>query len=154
MAVVAVIVIGAVHFSEGGEFVRLAKSAQPWWLFVALLLQAATYLAQGQIWRSVGRAARFSLPVRTAFALSLAKLFFDQALPSGGISGTVVVARSLEERGMPRAAVMSAVVIATASHYGTYVLAIGAALLITVVHHRPTLSSQSSRPCSPPSPSW
>ena len=40
----------------------------------------------------VTRAAKFSVPLSAVFKLSLAKLFIDQALPSAGISGTVVVA--------------------------------------------------------------
>ena len=67
-----------------------------------------------------------------AFKLSLAKLFIDQALPSAGISGTVVVARSLEQRGVSRAVVMATVVVDTVSYYAAYVLTLGLALVITV----------------------
>jgi uncharacterized protein (TIRG00374 family) len=131
-AVVAV----ALHFSEGQEFLRIAERAQPWWLLVAVALQAATYLADAQVWRGVTRAAGFSLPLGAVYRLSLAKLFVDQALPSGGISGTVVMARALEQRGTKRPAVMAAVVIDSASYYLTYVVCLAAALIITLVHHQ------------------
>ncbi len=131
-AVVAV----ALRFSEAQEFVHLAERAQPWWFLLALALQAATYLAQGQIWRGVARAAKWTLSIRTAYQLSLAKLFVDQALPSAGISGTVVITRSLAARGMPRAAVSAVVIISTASHYAAYTLSLGVALLITLMHHQ------------------
>ena len=128
----AAVIAAALHVSDAREFVRLAQGTEPWWLVVALALQAATYLAQGEVWRCVGRAARFSISLATAYALSLAKLFADQALPSGGISGVVVVARSLEALGMPRPAAMSAVVVNTASNYIVYVLGLAVALAFLV----------------------
>jgi Mg2+-importing ATPase len=135
-ALLAAVIVAALRFSEAREFVRLAENAEPWWLLVALALQAGTYLAQGQIWRSVGRASGFPLPATVAYALSLAKLFVDQTLPSAGISGTVVVVRALEARGMPRPAVMAGVVINSASYYAAYALSLACALLITIVHHQ------------------
>ena len=52
-----VAVIGfALHFSEERAFVRVAQDAKPWWLAVALLLQAGTYAAQGGVWRLAARA--------------------------------------------------------------------------------------------------
>ena len=91
----ATVIITAIHFSEERELAHIAERAQPWWLAIAIVLQALTYLAQGETWRVVTRAAGVAVPLRVAFKLSLAKLFIDQALPSAGISGTVVVARHL-----------------------------------------------------------
>jgi Mg2+-importing ATPase len=132
-AVLAAVIIAALHFSEERELVRITENAQPWWLAIAILLQVGTYLAQGETWRVVTRAAKFSVPLSAAFKLSLAKLFIDQALPSAGISGTVVVARALEQRGVSRAVVMAAVVVDSVSYYAAYVLTLALALAITVV---------------------
>ncbi|WP_242346353.1 lysylphosphatidylglycerol synthase transmembrane domain-containing protein [Anaeromyxobacter terrae] len=132
IAVVAAVIGAALHFSEERELVRLAEDARPGWLLVAALLQAGTYLAQGEIWRLVLRAAHAPLPLATAFKLSLAKLFVDQAIPSAGLSGTVVVAKDLERRGVPRGVVMAAVVVSTASYYGAYVVSLAAAVAITI----------------------
>ncbi len=65
----------------------------------ARTLQAATYLAQGKIWRTVGRMAETHLDLTLVYKLALAKLFFDQPIPSAGLTGSVVVARVLEEQG-------------------------------------------------------
>ena len=132
-AVLAAVIIAVLHFSEERELVRITENAQPWWLAIAILLQAGTYLAQGETWRVVTRAAKFSVPLSAAFKLSLAKLFIDQALPSAGISGTVVVARALEQRGVSRAVVMAAVVVDSVSYYAAYVLTLAVALLITIL---------------------
>jgi Mg2+-importing ATPase len=126
----------ALHLSEGREFLRIAEQAQPWWLLVAAALQASTYLSEGQVWRGIARAAGFPLSLRAAYGLSLTKLFVNQALPSAGISGTVVVARSLERRGVNRPAVMAGVVVDTASYHVMYVVCLAAALIISLVHNQ------------------
>lgn len=132
-----VAVIGAaLHLSDTREFVALAEHAAASWLLLALLLQSATYFVQGDIWRRVSRAAGASLPQRTAFALSLAKLFADQALPSAGISGSLVVARALRARGMRDNAVNAAVLINVASYHVAYVVALACALTILTTRHR------------------
>lgn len=129
-ALLATVIAAAKHYSEGEDFVRLAEQAKPWWLAVAFLLQAGTYLAQGEVWRHVGAAAGAPLQRRTAFALSLAKLFADQALPSAGISGSVVVARALEARGLRGGAVNAAVLVNLATYHIGYIVALAAALAI------------------------
>ena len=136
IALVGAVMAAALHFSEAQAFVRLAEQVKPGWFLLALLLQAGTYLAQGEIWRIVGRAARQPLPLLAAYELSLSKLFIDQALPSSGISGTVLLARALEARGMPRGVVMAGVVVNLASYNAVYVLSLGAGLLITIARHQ------------------
>ncbi|TAK01186.1 MAG: flippase-like domain-containing protein [Candidatus Manganitrophaceae bacterium] len=139
IALLFAVVAAALHFSEAQAFVGLAEQVEPGWFLLALLLQAGTYLAQGEIWRIVGRAASRPLPLLRAYELSLSKLFIDQALPSSGISGTVVLARALEARGMPRSVVMAGVVVNLASYNAVYAISLGAALLITIVRHQANL---------------
>jgi Mg2+-importing ATPase len=64
------------------------------------------------------------------YKLALAKLFVDQALPSAGVSGTVVVAQMLEQSALPRAAVLAGVVVNTTSFFIAYVAALVAALTV------------------------
>jgi uncharacterized protein (TIRG00374 family) len=132
IAVLAGVVLVGTHFAEEQAFLRLTQQAKPSWLFAALALQAATYLAQGEIWRAVGRMARSPLPLPLVYKLALAKLFVDQALPSAGVSGTVVVAQTLEQRALPRAAVLAGVVVNTTSFFIAYVAALVAALIILI----------------------
>jgi P-type Mg2+ transporter len=131
IAVLFGVVIAATHFSEEQAFVKLAHEAKPLWVLAALTLQAATYMAQGEIWRAVGRVAGTSLSLSLVYKLALAKLFFDQALPSAGLSGTLVVAQALEERGaLPKSAVLAAAVLNTTSFFIAYVIALAAALMV------------------------
>jgi Mg2+-importing ATPase len=137
LASLAAVVVGAVHFSEERAFMQLLERAEPWWLGWALLLQCGTYVAQGEAWLVVTRAARTDVPRRFAYELSLVKLFVDQALPSGGISGTVVVADALAKRGIPRNVVMASVVVDIVSYYAVYVLALAARSPLTLSNPKP-----------------
>jgi Mg2+-importing ATPase len=131
IAVLFGVVIAARRFSEAEAFVRLAREAKPLWVLAALTLQAATYLAQGEIWRTVGRMAGTPLARPLVYKLALAKLFFDQALPSAGLSGTIVVAQALEQQGtLPRSAVLAGNVVNTTSFFIAYVTALAAAVIV------------------------
>ncbi len=127
------VVIAAVHFSEGQEFVQLLEKVTPGWLLFAVCLQILTYLAQGTIWRAISSQAKTPIPLLSAFKLSIAELFVDQALPSGGLSGTLVVAKFLERLGMARSLVIAGVVVSGSAYYIAYVLCLVVALLIMSV---------------------
>ncbi len=133
-ALLATVVAVALRFSEAEAIVRLLQALQAEILLLAIVLQAGTYVAQGAIWRDVATAAGSKLSFGAAIRLSLAKLFIDQALPSAGVSGTVVVGRQLEEQGLARTTVMAAVVVNTASYFVTYVFALSLAVLLIPLH--------------------
>jgi Mg2+-importing ATPase len=137
-AMLGAVVLAAVHFSEGRQFVGLAARARLRWILIAGLLQAATYLGQGQIWRLVTRAGNVPVSIATAYRLSVARLFIDQALPSAGLSGTIVIAKSLELQGISMRIVMAGVAIDTASCYATYVIGLLAAFVVSVALHQGT----------------
>ncbi|HEU5170006.1 MAG TPA: magnesium-translocating P-type ATPase [Gemmatimonadales bacterium] len=132
----AAVVAAVLHLSEAREFVRLTEQAEPWWMVLALALQATTYFLEGEIWWAIGRAAGHALSRRTAYEIGFAKLFVDEAVPSVGIGGAVLAARAFEQRGLPRRAVMAGVVVTTASFHAAYVLSLGAALLIAVTQRQ------------------
>jgi Mg2+-importing ATPase len=132
IALLVAVVVAAVHYTDERAFFRLLRQAEPWWVAVAVLLQAATYVAQGGIWRRVAAACGYPLGRRAAFELSLAKLFADQALPSAGLSSTILVAKALERRQLPPPMVKASVLIEMASYHLAYVIALVAALAIEV----------------------
>jgi len=132
----AVVVNVAARLAENGEFEQLAANIEPHWLLLAVALQAATYGVGGWIWRYLGRNGGYALGVGDAVRLSLAELFVDQALPSAGLSGTLLVARVLMQRGVERALVTAGVVVRAVSYYNAYVVALMAAVALTIVHHQ------------------
>lgn len=132
IAFLAAVIVIATHFSEELKFFRIIREIRPAWLAVALAMQAGTYFAQAEIWRTIARKAGAMLPLSLLYKLSLSKLFMDQAIPSAGMSGTVVVAKSLAGRGLSNGAVVAAMVINTTSFFIAYVMALAAALAIVI----------------------
>jgi len=138
-AILALVIAAALHVSEAKEFLTLAQRAKPWWVVLAVGLQAATYVAQGEVFRVAPSASGRRVPMGAAYELSLAKLFIDQALPSAGLSSSVLVAKSLERRAVPRAVVAATVLINFASYHAAYALCMLVALAITMPRGRTSL---------------
>jgi uncharacterized membrane protein YbhN (UPF0104 family) len=95
VALVVVVVAVATHMGEGRALVDLVRRISPAWLLLATLLQLCTYLADASTLRGSLMRAGWRRPLRTLVGLSFAKLFMDQAVPSGGFSGTLLIMRSL-----------------------------------------------------------
>jgi P-type Mg2+ transporter len=124
LAALAAVVVFATHRSEELAFAGLVARARPAWLLLALALQLGTYLADALIWQQVLRRAHGAGPLRRYVGLGLAKLFMDQAIPSVGLSGTLLVLRALDRRGVARAVSMAAVVMDLVSYYAAYLVAL------------------------------
>ncbi len=133
IALLAVVIVAALRFAEAREFARIAEHAEPWWVALAVVFQVSTYLAAGQVFRAVAAAAGCSLTLGTTSRLSLTKLFVDQAVPTGGLSGTAVLANGLEQRGIPRPVVASSVVVDLVSYYFAYLFSLALALAIAML---------------------
>lgn len=133
-ALLAAVVAAAAQLAEEREFARLVEEAQPGWFLVAVALQAATYLAQAEVFRAaIPRDARASLRRGWLYELSLTKLFLDQALPSAGMSSTVVIVKALESHGASRGAAAACAMINVASYHAAYVVALLIAVAITLM---------------------
>jgi uncharacterized membrane protein YbhN (UPF0104 family) len=128
------VVLVATHQAEERALARLLSEAQPRWLLVAALLQVLTYGCAAAVWQRAlafrGDATRL-LPL---VPLGLAKLFTDQALPSAGVSGTLLVVRGLERRGVPRPAAVAAMLTGLVAYYFGYLLATLLALAVLWRH--------------------
>lgn len=132
-AALAAVIFVARHVADERAFLRIVETARPGWLIVAILLQVLTYAAQGAVWRTAARAVHVRLSIADAYKLSLAKLFVDQALPSGGVSGTFIFARALKARGAQLPAVMTCAIVAAATYWAAYAVALTIALAAALV---------------------
>ncbi len=128
------LILVVTHLTEEEEFLGLLRQIDVYWLGLALLLQSGTYMMQGIVWRVVVSAGGQVLSLGKSFELSLAMLFVDQALPSGGISGVAVVSGALSRLGMPRAVVASAVLVDVAMYHLAYASCMAVALGVTLYH--------------------
>ena len=124
----AVVVGATIHFGEAREFIDLVERAQPWWLAAALLLQALTYVAQGEVFLASPYSAGCRVPRRFVYELSLTKLFLDQAVPSAGLASTAIVANALERQGVPRGPTAAGAILNIVSYHSSYVVMLIAAL--------------------------
>lgn len=133
---VAGVILVAAHLGEEEQFAALARRARPAWLLAAAALQLATYAVIAWLWlRVLRRLGQRSPPLRSLMGLALAELFTDQALPSGGLSGTLLVVRALESRGVPKTAAGGAVVASSLGLQAATALALLAALVELALHH-------------------
>lgn len=127
---VATVVLVATHYAEERDFARLVEQSRPGWLAVGLLLQLGTYLAEAGLFWSILSHAGSKRPLGTLIRLAFAKLFMDQAVPSGGLSGTLLVINGLERRGVPRATSTAAVLLDLRAFYASFATALIVALVL------------------------
>ena len=139
LAILAAVALFVTHRSEEQKLLRLVAHAKPAWLLLGLLLQMSTYIVVARIWQRIIIRAGISRPLWSYMGLGLAKLFMDQVVPSGGMSGTLLVVRALDRRGIPRGTSMAAVVVGLVSYYAAYVAALAIALGVVWAHGDLTL---------------
>jgi uncharacterized protein (TIRG00374 family) len=134
LLILAAVVLVATRFTELEHFAALLQQAEPLWLLLAFVLQCLTYIFAAAVWhgalRHMGSHRRFWSIV----PLGLAKLFTDQALPTGGIGGTLLVVMALERRGVASGLAMAALLIGMISFYVAYLSAVLAALAVLYFH--------------------
>nr|WP_228530991.1 MULTISPECIES: lysylphosphatidylglycerol synthase transmembrane domain-containing protein [Myxococcaceae] len=131
-AILVALGIAVARFGEQRQLLEIAREARPAWLLLALALQALTYVADARLWEHILVEAGTHRPLRRLLQLTVAKYFLDQAFPSGGVSGTVLVVRSLTRSGVAPSTASAALVLRLATRWLTYalalLLALGAAL--------------------------
>jgi uncharacterized membrane protein YbhN (UPF0104 family) len=127
-------VVVASHLTEERALARLLHEAQPLWLVVAALLQVLTYVCAAAVWQRALAFRDLSVRLRPLVPLGLAKLFTDQAVPSAGMSGTLLVVRGLERRGVSRSAAVAAMLTGLVAFYLGYLIATIAAVTILWRH--------------------
>lgn len=130
--ILLLVVVGLVVARRGEElrFADLMEHVQYGWLLLAVLLQIATYACAAGAWRLVLTRQHIRTSFWRLIPLGLAKLFMDQAVPSAGLSGTLLVVRALTRRGVPPGASTLAVVVGLVGFNLAYGLALVTALLL------------------------
>lgn len=134
--VLAALVVGVLHIGEFERFSVLVRTAQPQWLLLAAALQIATYVAAAAVWQRTLVAAGDPRPLRSLVPLGLAKLFTDQALPSGGVSGSLLLLRALARRGVAEQVVAQTLLIMLVSFYSAYLVVTLTALGLLWLRHQ------------------
>jgi glycosyltransferase 2 family protein len=117
--------IGAVvgvmlNLEQLGEFVALLARAKLQWLFVAISLQVSTYVSVSAGWAAVLSAAGHHQSRHQLFRIAIVKLFADQALPSAGMGGNVLLVDQLARIDTPRPVAMAALIMSLIGFYAAY----------------------------------
>ncbi|MBU0664065.1 MAG: flippase-like domain-containing protein [Proteobacteria bacterium] len=129
------LIISVAHVGEIEQFVQLASKAHSAWLIAALLLQIATYFCVARIWQmALGQGGMYSSMLSLA-PLGVAKLFSDQAMPSGGMTGTVFFFAALKRRGVPPDLCMGMMLVSLISYYAAYLIVAMASIVLLWFYH-------------------
>lgn len=134
------IIVAVLHFGSLERLIALARSVRPAWLFAAVLAQVATYLCAALVWRQALHSAGHPLPLRTLVPLGVAKLFTDQVLPSGGISGTMLVVSGLVRRRVRPEIAMATMLTGLISFDIAYLIVVISSAEILRLHNRANLA--------------
>jgi len=114
------LVLVVLRFGDLELFGRTLRHARPLWLGGALLLQVGTYCAVAAGWNAVLGRAGARQPLHRLLPIAITKLFADQALPSAGLGGDVVLIDQLTAIGAPRPAAVAALLVAMVGYYLAY----------------------------------
>jgi glycosyltransferase 2 family protein len=130
--ILLLVVVGLVVARRGEElqFADLVEHVQYGWFLLAVFLQVTTYACAAGAWQRVLARQHIHASFWRLIPLGLAKLFMDQAVPSAGLSGTLLVARALTRRGVPEGASTLAVVVGLLGFNLAYGFALVTALVL------------------------
>ncbi|MDO6962982.1 lysylphosphatidylglycerol synthase transmembrane domain-containing protein [Rhizobium alvei] len=135
LALLAVAAVASLflHVGDLRLFAEHLRSANPLWIAAAFLCQALTYLCAALVWRGTLDKAGEPQPLASLFNLALLELFANQALPTGGLSGSILVVHGLVRRGADAAIATTALLVAYISYYAAYLL-VGLAAFFLLWH--------------------
>lgn len=133
--ILSAVILVIVSHGEIEGFAQLLRRAAPVWLLAGVVLQAATYVSAAAVWHLTLRQAGACYSMRTLVPLAVAKLFSDQALPSGRISGTAFFVAALTRRGVPAEISMAALLVSLMSYYAAYLLTAALSLALLRSYH-------------------
>ena len=134
LLLLAVLGVG-LHLGEIHEVLALLRRLRLPWLVAALALQAATYLCAAGAWQQALASLGQPQPLAGLVPLGLAKLFADQAMPSGGMSGNVLFVHAMRRRGVRAPAAIAALAAGMIGHYLASLL-LAAVVGLALAQHR------------------
>jgi uncharacterized protein (TIRG00374 family) len=116
------LVVAVLHWGEVKNFAKLIASAEPIWLAIAAVLQIGTYFGLSAQWWLTLRRAKTPRAHSELFRLTFAKHFADQVVPTGGMSGNVLVVDNLVKNDVPRGNAVAALLLQIIAYYLSYAL--------------------------------
>ena len=124
------------HFVELEHFTNLVRRAKPEWLILALLLQIVTYISVSVVWYIPLKLAGQRQSLWSLIPLGVAKLFVEQSVPSGGMSGTAFFVAALKRRGINGSVCMATLLLSLVAYYSAYLLAALTTVMLLYFYHK------------------
>lgn len=118
------------HVGDIGAFAEVALKTEPRWLAFAIVAQILAFATQALVWAIVLRRRGAGVRAADLLALSIGKLFADQAIPSAGVSGAFFFVHALSRRGVPPADAFTAFVFGASSFILAFAIFAAGALAI------------------------
>ena len=121
--ILTVALVGTIaHWGEVETFARLVRQARPAWLGLAVALQLSTYVSVATGWAQVLRRAGTPRRLSPLIRIAITKLFADQALPSAGVGGNVLLIDQLHAIGVSRGTAVAALLVSMIGFYAAYAI--------------------------------
>jgi len=130
------LIVVVTHFSEIEHLVQLLRHTKPLWLILALVLQVFTYISVAAVWYQALRLGGFHYSFLSLVPLGVAKLFSDQAIPTGGMSGTAFFVTALSRRGISTHLCMATMLVSLVAYYAAYLVAAVTSILLLWFYHK------------------
>lgn len=125
----------ALGFGQIHQFLVVLAGIKPGWIVLAAFVQLGTYACAAAVWHEVMRHSGHPLGFRSLFPLTIAQLFAHQTVPTGGLSGALIVVKGLLNRGIPESIGMGCMLVGMISYYMAYFMAVVIALVVLGAHH-------------------
>jgi len=136
--VVAALTGAVLHFGEFRGFAEMPSQAQPAWLAGALLLQLSTYASVAAGWNIVLTRAHSPRSLLRLVRIAVTKLFADQALPTAGMGGNVLLVDQLLALNVERGTAVAALLLSMIGYYAAYACFAVVMLVLLWLHNRAT----------------
>lgn len=137
------LVILILHLTELQVILELLRGARAEWLIPALSLQLGTYVCAAAIWWLALSAFGHSIGLRRLLPLGFAKLIMDQAFPTGGVSGTLLMVAGLVHRSVSFEAAFLTLLTSLICYYAVYPVMAIISVAILAGHHRDSIAAWS-----------
>lgn len=136
LLIVGGIALATLHWGDVRKFTQLLATAKPLWLLGALGLQFLTYVSQSAEWSLALRAGGKRRSIGELLPVAIIKLFADQAIPTAGMSGNMVLVDRLTALGVRRELAVAAVILSIVAYYASFALCAVAAVILLWLNGR------------------
>lgn len=138
LVAVAALAGAVAHWGDIEAFAQLVRRAEPAWLGLAIAFQCGTYASLAMGWRQILRRAGTPRSIWRLMRIVVTKLFADQALPSAGMGGNVLLIDQLRATGVARGTAAATLLISMIGFYAAYAFFAITMLILLWLHNHAT----------------